>query len=335
MAEPGIKSLAGTRCLVTGASGFIGSHLVEMLVTRGAQVRAFIHYGSSADLGAMAFLPPDARHEIEIVAGDILDVETVVAAARGIDVVFHLAALVGIPYSYRSPRDVVETNVMGTLNVLTAVRTNGVARLVHTSTSEVYGSARAVPMSESHPLVAQSPYSASKIAADQLTLSFHRSFDVPASIVRPFNTYGPRQTTRAIIPTIISQALAGKGVALGSLSPTRDFNYVTDTAEGFVAVATTEGTVGQIFNVGTGVEVSIGDLVRMVGERVGRDLEVESDPDRVRPKASEVDRLVSDASRLRTVTGWAPHVDLEDGLGRTVEWIREHPELFDPVRYAV
>jgi len=326
---------SGTSCLVTGAAGFIGSHLVEELVRRGARVRAFVHYGSDRDVGNLAFLPPEILRNVEVVSGDILDVETVSQVCAGVDLVFHLAALVGIPYSYRSPRDVVETNVIGTLNVLAAARLHEVQRLVQTSTSEVYGTAQTVPIDESHPLVGQSPYAASKIGSDQLAISFHRSFGLPVSLVRPFNTYGPRQSARAIIPTIISQALAGSSIRLGSVTPTRDFNYVTDTAAGFIAVAASDTTIGGTFNIGTGTETSVGAVVALVSEIVGRELVVVADPQRVRPATSEVDRLVADASLLRSATGWAPMVDLPDGLRRTADWISVHAARLAPDIYAV
>jgi len=325
---------SGTTCLVTGGAGFIGSHLVEALVRRGATVRAFVHYGAGGT-GHLPSLPRSITADVEVIAGDILDVETVTDAHRGVDVSFHLAALVGIPYSYRSPRDVIETNVIGTLNVLLAARAHDVQRIVHTSTSEVYGSAQTVPISESHPLVGQSPYSASKIGADQLAVSFHRSYGLPVALARPFNTYGPRQSTRAIIPTIIGQALTGPQVRLGSTRPTRDFNYVSDTAAGFIAIAAADEALGQVFNVGTGREVSIGELVTLIGEVVGRQLDVVEDADRLRPAASEVDRLVADATRLRALTGWAPEVPLVEGLRRTTAWLQEHLDPGAASVYAV
>lgn len=321
--------------LVTGAGGFIGSHLVEALVRRGARVRSFFHYGVAADRGLLEHASPEVLDAVEPVFGDLRDAETVQQAAHGVDCIFHLGALVGIPYSYRSPRDVVETNLMGTLNVLMAARSNDATRLIHTSTSEVYGSARFVPITEEHPLQGQSPYAASKIGADQLVTSFHRSFGLPTSIVRPFNAYGPRQTTRAIIPTIISQALAGNVVHLGTTATTRDFNFVTDTAAGFLRVAESDAAIGETFNVGTGHETSVGDVVRLVGDFLGRTLTVEEDAQRVRPAASEVDRLVADASKIRARCGWEPAVSLEEGLRRTIEWIAEHRAGYRPDRYGV
>jgi NAD dependent epimerase/dehydratase len=321
--------------LVTGAGGFIGSHLAEALVQRGARVRGFFHYGNAGDRGLLERAPREVRDEVEPLFGDLRDAETIGDAVRGVAYVFHLGALVGIPYSYRSPRDVVETNVIGTLNVLMAAKESEVARLVHTSTSEVYGSARFVPMTEAHPLQAQSPYAASKIGADKLVESFHRSFGLPASIVRPFNTYGPRQSTRAIIPTIISQALAGHVVRLGATTPTRDLNFVTDTAAAFLSVAECEAAIGEVFNAGTGRETSVGELVGLIGSLTGRTLTVEEDPQRVRPATSEVDRLVADAAKLHATCGWSPTVSLEDGLRRTIDWFVAHGAGSAPDRYGV
>jgi NAD dependent epimerase/dehydratase len=248
----------GREVVVTGGGGFIGSHLSEELVRQGACVRAFLHYGSNGDRGGLELAPPEILDQVEVVFGDLKDADTVRRALRGASVVFHLGALVGIAYSYQSPRDVVETNILGTLNVLEGARDAGLDRVVHTSTSEVYGSARYVPIDEAHPLQSQSPYAASKIAADQVAESFHRSFDLPVTIVRPFNTYGPRQSTRAIVPTIVAQALGGGTLRLGSTTPTRDLNFVTDTAAGFIAAAACDEAVGQTLNVGTGVETSVG-----------------------------------------------------------------------------
>ena len=328
-------SWSGRPVLVTGAGGFIGSHLVEELVRRGARVRAFLHYGVTGDRGQLEWAEPGVLDSVEFVSGDLRDVDTIAQAVKGRDCVFHLAALVGIPYSYRSPRDVVETNVIGTLNVLQACRETDVSRLVHTSTSEVYGSARTVPIREDHPLQGQSPYSATKIGADHLVESFWRSFGLPATIVRPFNTYGPRQSARAIIPTVIIQALAGEVLRLGSLAPTRDFNFVTDTVAGFIRVAECDAALGDVFNLGTGRETSVGELIGIVGDLVGRPLVVEEDPQRLRPAASEVDRLVADASKVRERCGWAPAVTLEEGLRRTIDWVAEHRTLYRPETYSV
>jgi NAD dependent epimerase/dehydratase len=321
--------------LVTGAGGFIGSHLTEELVRRGSHVRAFLRYNSRGDRGLLDLLPAKLLSEVEFVFGDLRDADTVRGAARGAGAIFHLGALIAIPYSYQSPRDVVETNVLGTLNALEAAREVGVSRVFHTSTSEVYGTARYIPINESHPLQGQSPYSASKIAADQIAESFFRSFDLPVTIVRPFNTYGPRQSARAVIPTIITQALTGGVVRLGSLTPTRDLNFVTDTVAGFLSIAETPRTIGETLNLGTGCETSVGDLVAMIGKIVGRELVVEQDHQRVRPSNSEVARLVADATKSRALCGWQPSVSLEEGLRRTVDWIGANLSRYRPGVYGV
>ncbi len=326
---------SGRPVLVTGAGGFIGSHLVEELARCGANVRAFLHYGVMGERGLLDVIDPEVVEAVEFLSGDLRDVETVMSAVRGREYVFHLGALIGIPYSYQSPRDVVETNVIGTLNVLQACRGADVRRLIQTSTSEVYGSALTIPMREDHPLQGQSPYAATKIGADHLAESFWRSFGLPVSIVRPFNTYGPRQSSRAIIPTIISQALAGDVLRLGSLEPTRDFNFVTDTVSGFLHVAATDSAVGETFNLGTGRETSVGDLVRIIGELTGTPLVVEEDRQRVRPPSSEVDRLVADAAKVQQQCGWRPAVGLKEGLRRTVDWVTEHRALYRPRVYGV
>lgn len=311
--------------LVTGADGFIGSHLVEALVERGDDVRAFVLYNSFNSWGWLDEVDPEVQDAVEVFAGDVRDPNGVREAMRGVDVVYHLAALISIPYSYHSPDTYVDTNVKGTLNVLQAARDLGTERVVHTSTSEVYGSAQFVPITEEHPLRAQSPYAASKIGADQMALSFYRSFDTPVSVIRPFNTYGPRQSTRAVIPTIITQIASGKRtIELGNLEPTRDFTYVKDTARGFMAVAGSEATVGEVTNVGSGFEISIGDLAELIGEAMNADIEVTTDPQRLRPDKSEVDRLFADASKAEQLTGWTPRYGgrdgFRDGLAETADW---------------
>lgn len=326
---------AGTRVLVTGAAGFIGSHLVERLVALGCRVRAFVHYNGAGYRHNLELLSPDTQRAIEEVSGDIADPYAVAAAVADQEIVFHLAALIAIPYSYRAPAAYVATNVVGTLNVLEACRRHGVQRLVHTSTSEVYGTAQYVPIDEQHPLVAQSPYAASKIGADKVVESFQRSFGVPTVTVRPFNTFGPRQSARAVIPTIISQALLGETIRLGSLTPVRDFTFVTDTAAGFVAAAQSSDAVGQVVQLGTGVGVSIGDLAHMVVQRVGRDVPILADAARLRPSQSEVERLIASNTRVRSLTGWLPEVDLARGLDHTIAFIREHPERYRPEVYHV
>ncbi len=325
----------GTRVLVTGAGGFIGSHLVEGLATEGASVRAMIRYTSRGDEGNLRFLDPSVRSAVEVVAGDLRDPDGVLGAATGMDHVFHLGALIAIPYSYVHPREVVETNVLGTLNVLEAARRTEPARVVHVSTSEVYGTAQRVPIDEDHPKRGQSPYSASKIGADSVAESYHRAFGVPVVTVRPFNTYGPRQSARAVIPTIVSQLLAGDRIKLGSLEPRRDFTFVTDTARGMMLAARAEGVEGLEINLGNGQEITIGELTEHLMAIVGHRLPIETDDERVRPGASEVGRLLADASLARDSLGWAPEVTLEEGLRQVVAWIADHPDLFTPDRYVV
>jgi NAD dependent epimerase/dehydratase len=325
--------LKGKRVLVTGAGGFIGSHLTERLASFGAAVRAFVHYRGNGSWGWLDQSP--IRKEIEIVPGDISDRDSVTRAMKGADIVFHLAALIGIPYSYHAPESYVRTNVQGTLNVLQAGRELGTHRIVHTSTSEVYGTARYVPIDEKHPLQGQSPYSATKIGADKLAESFHLSFGLPVVTIRPFNTFGPRQSARAVIPTIITQCLAGSTVRIGSLSPKRDLNYVENTVDGFLAGAISPAAIGQTINVGSGSEISIGDLVDKIAKLFSRDVKVETDQERVRPEGSEVDRLLADNSQASALLNWSPAVSLDEGLKRTVEWIRENPQYFRADAYTI
>jgi dTDP-glucose 4,6-dehydratase len=331
-----MEMVRGKATLITGAGGFIGSHLTERLVREGAQVRALVRYTSRSDEGFLAALSADIRSQIDIVYGDVRDLKTVREAMRDIHFVFHLAALVGIPYSYLHPQEVIETNVIGTANVLLSARDNGdLQRVLLTSTSEVYGTARYVPIDEAHPLQPQSPYSATKIAADALGVSFHRSFEIPVSLVRPFNAYGPRQSMRAVIPTIIVQALTRDQVVLGALDPTRDFTYVTDTAAGFVQAATTSSAVGRAINIGSGQEISIGDLAQRIVKLVGRDVPVVQDPQRLRPTGSEVERLCADNTLAQEVLSWQPRVSLDEGLQRTLDWIRASLDLYCPDEYVV
>ncbi|MDR1470965.1 MAG: SDR family NAD(P)-dependent oxidoreductase [Synergistaceae bacterium] len=320
------------KILVTGAGGFIGSHLAERLSALGHDVRAFVRYNSSSSWGWLDEC--GCKDEIEVISGDIRDMDSVRRAARGADAVFHLAALIGIPYSYVSPLAYVRTNVEGTYNVLEACRDLGVGRVVHTSTSEVYGTARYVPMDERHPVNPQSPYAASKSGADHLALSYHRSFETPVSVIRPFNTYGPRQSARAVIPAIISQLLAGGELRLGSLAPTRDLNFVSDTVKGFVEVGLREESVGRVTNIGTGREISIGDLAAEIAGIMGAGARIAEDPARIRPSGSEVERLRADVSFARSL-GWAPEVSLPDGLRMTVDWIRRNRGAFRAGGYAV
>jgi NAD dependent epimerase/dehydratase len=329
-------SWGGRRVLVTGAGGFIGSHLAEELVRRGATVRAMVRYNGRSDLGRLADVDPALRAEMEIVHSDITDPFAVRRAVAGSHTVFHLAALIAIPYSYAAPASYVATNVSGTLNVLEAVREEQVTRLVHTSTSETYGTARYTPIDEAHPLQPQSPYSASKIGADCVAESYHRSFGTPVATIRPFNTYGPRQSSRAVIPTIAAQVVAGREkIALGDTRPVRDLTFVTDTVAGFLAVAGADECLGTVTNVGNGRGITIGDLARLIGEVAGRpELEVVADPQRIRPAASEVFELVADASAARERCGWQPRVALRDGLAEVVAYVREHLDRFDVDRYT-
>lgn len=323
----------GRRVLVTGAGGFIGSHLIERLVELGANVRAFVRYTSTGHAGWLD--SSVARNHVDIVLGDIRDFENVRNAMRDRSVVFHLAALIGIPYSYRAALSYVRTNVEGTLNVLQAARDLEIERIVCTSTSEVYGDARHLPINEGHPLQGQSPYSASKIGADKIAESYSLSFDLPVSIVRPFNTYGPRQSTRAVIPTIITQALSGSEVRVGSLFPTRDFNYVADTVEAFLLTAAEPRALGKTINFGSGVETSIGDLARLIGRLLDKELTLLPEQERIRPEESEVDRLCADASLAEQLLGWKSQVSLEDGLRRTIAWIEDNLENYRIKEYAV
>jgi NAD dependent epimerase/dehydratase len=329
------KKLAELKVLVTGAGGFIGSHLCELCLAEGAEVRAFVHYNSRNDWGMLEDLGPRRKARMEIVAGDLRDPDAVRRAVRGRDIVFHLGALIGIPYSYSNPSDVLATNVMGTLHVLQAALESGVSRLVQTSTSEVYGSARQVPMTEEHPLGPQSPYAASKIGSDMLALSYHRTYSLPVTVVRPFNTYGPRQSPRAIIPAIIIQALDSGVIRLGSLAPLRDFTFVTDTARGFVAAALSQEATGEIVHLGTQKETSIAELVESIGRILGRPLRVQEDRQRVRPAASEVERLLASNARAASMLGWRPRIPLEEGLEKTVPWFHNGLRLFKSHLYHI
>ena len=324
---------SGRRVLVTGGEGFIGSHLVERLVHEGAEVRTLVQYNA---FGRFGWLDPAVHVEVRVIPGDVRDAGRVGEAVDGCEVVFHLAALIGIPYSYVAPESYVQVNVEGTSNVALACRTTGVSRLVHTSTSETYGSALRVPIDEDHPLQPQSPYSASKIGGDMMALSYWHAFELPVAVVRPFNTYGPRQSTRAVIPTILTQLHGGATeIRLGATAPTRDFNYVDDTVSGFLAVAACDRAVGSVVNIGSGREVSIGDLVALLVRTTGSSAEVVVDPDRVRPAGSEVDRLLCDNTRAREWAGWTPEVSLEEGLRRTSDWVKENLHLLDTEGYAI
>ncbi|NDJ74877.1 MAG: SDR family NAD(P)-dependent oxidoreductase [Chloroflexi bacterium] len=326
--------MTAKHALVTGAAGFIGSHLVEMLVRQGTHVRAFVRYNSGRRAGNLDLLPPEVREGLDVYFGDLRDVEAVSRAMQGVDQVFHLGAVITIPYSYQHPREVFDVNVTGTLNVLTAARDQGIGQVVVTSTSEVYGTAQYEPIDEKHPLHPQSPYAASKVAADAMAMSFHATYDLPVRIVRPFNTFGPRQSARAVIPTIISQALTKDVVKLGALHPTRDLTYATDTVRGFLLAADTEATLGRPVNLGTNRSISIGDLAHKAIELVGRDVQIVTDEQRLRPEKSEVMRLRSNYALAQELIGWEPQVTLEQGLQLTIDWIAEHLDLFDPGKYA-
>jgi len=320
------------KILITGADGFIGSHLTEMLVRQGHDVRAFTLYNSLNSWGWLDHVAPDVKNEFEVFSGDIRDEYSVRSAMEGCRSVIHLAALVAIPYSYRSPSSYVDTNVRGTLNVLAAARDLNIQRVIHTSTSEVYGSARFVPITEQHPIVGQSPYSATKIAADQLAYAYYASYGLPVVIIRPFNTYGPRQSARAVIPTIISQIAVGtRCIKLGATSPTRDFTFVSDTAAAFVAAINSEGGVGEVVNLGSMFEISIGDLAQIIGDVMGVSVEVSSDESRYRPEASEVTRLMANNEKARLLFSWQPKYrgreGLKEGLKITSDWFRDGKNL--------
>lgn len=319
--------------LVTGAGGFIGSHLAERLVQLGAKTRALVHYRSNGSWGWLEESP--YRKDMQILAGDVRDRDLVVEAVRGVSVVFHLAALIGIPFSYHAPASYVYTNVEGTLNILQAARDSGVERVVHTSTSEVYGTARYVPIDESHPLQGQSPYAATKIAADKLAESFHLSYGLPVVTVRPFNTFGPRQSERAIVPTIITQLLSSDTVRLGNLTPTRDLNYVGNIVDGFIMAGSSASAIGHTINIGSGREISVGALAELISGLAGRQTRVQTDEERQRPQCSEIDRLVANAALARETIGWEPRVALEDGLRTTIEFIRENLSRYRPGLYSV
>jgi NAD dependent epimerase/dehydratase len=326
----------GRRVLVTGAGGFIGSHLVEELVRTGASVRAFVRYNGRSDIGMLALVDPEVRSALEVVHGDVADPFHVRGIVDGMDTVFHLAALIAIPYSYVAPSSYVSVNVMGTLNVLQAARDFGVRRMVHTSTSETYGTARYVPIDEDHPLQPQSPYSASKIGADCMAESFYRSFGTPVATIRPFNTYGPRQSARAVVPTIATQVLAGRDeIRLGSLRPVRDLTFVLDTARAFLAVGEADDCVGRVTNIGNGKGITVGELARLIAEIAGRpDVQIVTDSDRIRPENSEVFELVADTTMAKKRCGWEPAVSLRDGLAEVVEYIGDNLGLFEVDRYT-
>lgn len=315
------------KILVTGSEGFIGSHLTEALVRAGYDVRAFVFYNSFNSWGWLEHCKDDVKGNFEVFAGDIRDPNGVREAMRGCDAVLHLAALIGIPFSYHSPDTYVDTNIKGTLNIIQAARDLGVSKVVHTSTSEVYGTAQYVPIDEKHPMQPQSPYSATKIAADAIAMSFYNTFDLPVTIARPFNTYGPRQSARAVIPTIITQIANDiKEIKLGDVTPTRDFNYVEDTCRGFVALLETDSTIGEAINIGSNFEISIGDTLNIIKDLMGSDVSFITDGQRLRPGKSEVFRLWCDNTKIKKLTGFKPQVDIRDGLQKTIDWITK-PEI--------
>jgi dTDP-glucose 4,6-dehydratase len=321
------------RVLVTGAGGFIGSHLAEHLVKEGAEVRAMVHYNALGRRGWLDYTP--LVEEMDVFAGDIRDRDNVHEAMEKIDIVFHLAALIAIPYSYKAAESYVSTNVIGTLNVLQVARDRGIEKIVHTSTSEVYGTAREIPINESHPLQGQSPYSASKIAADKMVEAFHLSFGLPVTTIRPFNTFGPRQSARAIVPTIVSQCIKVKRIKIGNLHPTRDLSFVNDTVSGFILAAMTEKCVGATINLGTGNEISISDLVETIAGLVGKKIDIQIEENRIRPGGSEVERLLADNSLARSLLGWEPRISLHEGLRQTIEWIEQNLDMYRINEYAL
>ena len=323
-----IAHWANKRVLVTGAGGFIGSHLVERLLAEGATVRAFVRYNSRGDPGLLRFLTTQELSHLEIIAGDLQDEHAIRKAVEGIQVIFHLGAMISIPYSYRHPVEVAKTNMIGTLNILTASRDFEVERIIHTSSSEVYGTAIQIPISEAHPLQGQSPYSASKIGADKLVESFFCAFELPVVTIRPFNTYGPRQSARAVIPAIITQALTQNTILLGNQNTIRDFTFVNDTVAGLLKAAEVPGITGEVINLGTGQEIKIGELAQKIIRKTGRSVKIKVDPVRLRPERSEVMRLLSNNTLARKTLGWEPTVSLDDGLDQTIDWIKSHLELY-------
>ena len=334
--------LTNQKILVTGADGFIGSHLTEELIRSGNDVRAFVLYNSFNSLGWLDHSEPEIKKEMEIFAGDVRDAHGVRQAMMGCDVVFHLSALIGIPYSYHSPDSYVDTNIKGTLNIVQAARELDISRVLHTSTSEVYGTAQFVPITEEHPLQGRSPYSASKIGGDQIAMSFYHSFNTPVSIVRPFNTYGPRQSARAVIPTVITQIAKGnKKIKLGSLYPTRDFNYIKDMVNGFIAIAGSDKAIGEVINIGSNYEISIGNTVKLIAELMNAKIELESDFQRIRPKNSEVERLWAENAKAKKLTGWEPTYGqlkgLRRGLKETIDWYIDPKNLrqYKPEEYSI
>jgi NAD dependent epimerase/dehydratase len=320
------------KVLVTGAGGFIGSHLIERLIDLGADVKGFARYNSRNDWGLLEIIPSQKLDSLQIISGDLQDYDAVFSAVRDVDVIFHLGSLISIPYSYIRPRDTIENNILSTLNILTAARDSGVEKVVHTSSSEVYGTALYVPIDEKHPLQGQSPYSASKIGADKIAESFYCSFDLPVATIRPFNTYGPRQSARAIIPTIITQAIEQEKIKLGSLFPTRDYTFVKDTVNGFISTAESKSSIGEVINIGSNFEISMGDLAQRISSLLNKDIKIVQDSSRVRPLKSEVKRLWCDNAKAKRLLGWEPQVSLDEGLKETIEWISENKKMIKLVK---
>jgi dTDP-glucose 4,6-dehydratase len=328
--------LKGKNVLITGAGGFIGSHLTERLVQEGANVHAFVRYNSKNSAGFIDDFDDKLKSKVNVIFGDILVLETIQKALKGIDCVFHLAASISVPYSFKNPEEVIAVNTKGTLNVLTAAKDNKVSRILTTSSSEVYGTAKFVPITEEHPLQGQSPYAASKIAGDKYAESFYKAYKLPLTIVRPFNTYGPRQSARAVIPTIIVQAMTKEKIHLGSLSPRRDFLFVKDAVEGFMKIAKAgEQTYGEVINLGSGKDISIGEVAEKIVKLLGKDIPIESDEQRIRPDKAEVQRLLCDYSKAKRLVGWEPKFSFDQGLKATIDWISDNLELYDPDQYTI
>lgn len=324
----------GKNVLVTGANGFIGSHLVEALFSQGADVKTLVRYNSRNDWGMLENIPLEIKENLDVITGDIMDFSTVKKAVKKCDIIFHLAALIGIPYSYVAPESYVNTNIKGTLNIMQASVEEGVQKIVHTSTSEVYGTAKYIPIDENHPLQGQSPYSATKIGADMLAHSYFLSFNTPVAIIRPFNTFGPRQSARAVIPTIISQALSGQEIHLGSLTPVRDLTYVKDTVNGFVKVAESDYSTGEIINIGNGKGITIGELAKKILDLMDCSKSViYADEERIRPEKSEVMQLICDNLKAKKLLDWSPHYSLDEGLNETITWITENRHIYKPEKY--
>ena len=321
------------RVLITGAGGFMGSHLTERLVELGAMVKAFVRYNSRNDWGLLELIPKDKLSQVQVITGDLRDSDAIRRAGKDMDMFFHLGSLIAIPYSYEHPREAIETNIIGTLNILNSARENSIKKVIHTSTSEVYGTAQYVPIDEKHPLQGQSPYSASKIGADMIAESFYRSYKTPVIIVRPFNTYGPRQSARAVIPTIISQALIREQIHLGSLYPTRDYTYVDDVVEAFIKVAESPSLIGEVINIGSNFEVSIGDIAKKVLEMLGNNKEIIVDLNRIRPLMSEVKRLWCDNTKAKEILEWEPINSFSEGLWKTIRWISDNINIYKPELY--